>query len=622
MGIIRILPADVAGRIAAGEVIERPASVLKELTENAIDAGATRIRILTEDGGRKLIQVIDNGKGMDQQDAMMCIEAHATSKISSQGDVGQIKTLGFRGEALPSISSVSHFELQTRTADSAVGTEVIVDNGAIAAIRECGCAPGTSIKVGYLFGNLPARRKFLRGANTEDSYMEEMMLLLALSRPDISFELLQNNRTVLRAQGTADIGVRVQMLLGKDAFQAMLPVEYTEDDIHVSGFISRPGFTQKSRREQRIIINGRAAAADTVYFAIREAYDTLIPQGRYPGVVLYLELPPERVDVNVHPSKREVRFREPMRVSAAVTTAIRNALRCLSSFGMNGEETVAAPPHSHEVAGTPDAPLPSRPVTPAQPLAFQPIQSPLPFAPTTETQDGRRQAPQRPAETPAAPVQAAAQQTTKPQTTPAQPPMPADAAPIAAAPAVAFRLLGRVGKEYLAAESNGGIIVINIHSAHQRILFEELLANLRSEHVMQQQLLLPVTLELAPDDARILARQLDHFKALGYTIEPFGGNAFLITPTPANIKDAELGSVMRDIISDLRHDSVTNRQSATHLAQLAARHAVRNNAELSQQDQLRLIERLLRCDMPYADPAGLPTMLNITTGELAKRFKS
>ena len=226
MGVIRVLPAEIAGRIAAGEVIERPASVIKELVENSIDAGASRVRVLTEQGGQKLMQVIDDGRGMDRQDAMLCLEAHATSKIQEDGDVGQIRTLGFRGEALPSISSVSRFELQTRQAGQDSGTEVVVDNGVIQDIRECGCAPGTSVKVQWLFGNLPARRKFLKGAATEDDYIHEMMLMLALTRPGVSFELFQNGRCVLRSPATAEIGSRVEMLVGKDAFEAMIPVEH------------------------------------------------------------------------------------------------------------------------------------------------------------------------------------------------------------------------------------------------------------------------------------------------------------------------------------------------------------------------------------------------------------
>ena len=322
MGNIHIMPPDVVGRIAAGEVVERPASVLKELVENSIDARATTIRINVEQGGHKLVQVIDNGCGMDRADALLCLEAHATSKISCNGDVGHIATLGFRGEAIPSIASVSRFDLQTRRAEDAVGTEVVVDYGIIRDQRDCGCAPGTNIRVQQLFGNLPARRKFLKGPETEEGYIEEMVRLLALARPEVTISLFLNGREAMRSNATNDIGQRVASILGRDTFASMLPVEYSENEVKVRGYVTTPGFTRSSKRDQRIIINGRAASADTVYFAIRDSYDSLVMKGRYPGAVLYIDLPADRVDVNVHPTKREVRFREMREIGNIVSGKI------------------------------------------------------------------------------------------------------------------------------------------------------------------------------------------------------------------------------------------------------------------------------------------------------------
>lgn len=649
MGIIRILPSEIAGRIAAGEVIERPASVIKELVENSIDAGAKRIRVLTEQGGQKLMQVIDDGKGMDRQDAMLCLEAHATSKITKEGDVGQIRTLGFRGEALPSISAVSRFEMQTRQADQVSGTEVIVNNGVIQDMRECGCAPGTSIKVQWLFGNLPARRKFLRGPATEDDYIQEMLLMLSLTRPDISFELHQNGRCVLRAASSLDIAGRVEMLIGKDAFAAMIPVEYAEDGIHVYGFISKPGFTRSNRRDQRIIVNGRAASAETVFFAIREAYDTLVLKGRYPGVVLYVDIAPERVDVNVHPTKREVRFREPARVSNVVGAALRQALRGMtvpqqdivqkpfdwsskdvavelvdttpkgdatahggvdgapsqSAENVFGEKGANSEPQTAKanVNVAPAPVFPERPVTPAMPKAFQPIQAPLPFAPEERTSDGETSVPES-----LPPKLGAA--------------LPSMGGQLSSKPSDNYRLLGPLGKDYLLAESPTGLIVVNIFAASQRVLFERLLVNLRTKDLPRQALLMPVTIHLAPDEARLLARELPFFQSIGYSIDEFGANAFLVTAVPQNIPDKDLGTTIRDILGDLRQDSVTNRQSAIHLAQLASRHAVRRKEHLEPAEQMQLLDELMRCEMPYADPAGLPTMVHITYSELSKRFKT
>ncbi len=662
MGVIRVLPSEIAGRIAAGEVIERPASVIKELVENSIDAGATRIRVFTEQGGQKLMQVVDDGRGMDRADAMLCLEAHATSKISKEGDVGQIATLGFRGEALPSISAVSHFQLQTRPHDDLSGTEVVVNNGVIQDVRECGCAPGTSIKVQWLFGNLPARRKFLRGASTEDDYIHEMMLLLALTRPQVSFELTQNGRCVLRAPASMGVAGRVEMLVGKDAFAAMLPVDYQEDGIHVYGYISRPGFTRGSRREQRIVVNGRAASAETVFFAIREAYETLVVKGRYPGVVLYVDIAPERVDVNVHPTKREVRFREPMKVSKVVGAALRQGLRGLglpadlpgelyvggasaqssvetpqfvdttptesataadasassptapvetetifgSAPAATGSSPAASPvvsPACAPAAASSPAVCPPRPVIPVMPQAPRPIQTPLPFAPE----------PLPPPPPIASAPEGDASALAPASVAPASVPAPA---------AAAFRLLAPLGKEYLLAESGSGLVVVSIRGASQRILFERLLSNLHREKALKQPLLIPVTLHLAPDEARLLAREIPYFQSVGFSVEEFGSHTFLVTAVPPSLPDKDLDATIRDILNDLRQETVTNRQSAIHLAQLASRHGIRKKDVLSHEEQLLLLKELMACEMPYADPAGLPTMVHITESELRKRFRS
>ncbi|MGN0867180.1 MAG: DNA mismatch repair endonuclease MutL [Oligosphaeraceae bacterium] len=613
MGIIHILPAEVAGRIAAGEVIERPASVIKELVENSIDAGATRIRILTEQGGQRLIQVVDDGKGMDRQDAMLCLEAHATSKISQEGDVGQILSLGFRGEALPSISSVSRFELQTRPPEQLSGTEILVNHGAIQEIRECGCAPGTSIRVQWLFGNLPARRKFLKSPATEDDFIQEMVLMLALTRPQIAFELIQNGRTVFRAPAAQDIAPRVEMLVGKDAFAAMLPVEYQEEGVHVYGFIAKPGFTRSSRREQRIIVNGRSASAETIYFAIREAYDTLVLKGRYPGVVLYVDLPPDRVDVNVHPTKREVRFREPMRVSRVVSAALRQALRGLAlpdSVEPNPWERPPQPPAARPtlVDTTPE------PAPPPEPPPV-PVHAPEPLPPPCPSQEPLRRnyAVSLPMDTRDAPEK------------PAQAPgdSPEDASFAGGVSPVQVRLLGPLGADYLLAESDSGLVVVGIRGASQRILFERLLKNLRQgEKACLQPLLMPVTLHLAPDESRLLAREAPYFRSLGFVIEEFGAHTFLVTAVPQNLPDCALENTIRDILTDLRQESVTNRQSAMHLAQLASRHGISRKGPLPPEGQRLLLEELMRCEMPYADPAGQPTMVHITYSELGKRFRS
>ncbi|MFA6930419.1 MAG: DNA mismatch repair endonuclease MutL [Lentisphaeria bacterium] len=612
MSVIKILSAEVAGRIAAGEVIERPASVLKELVENSIDAGATRIRVLAEQGGQRLLQVIDNGCGMDRQDALLCLEAHATSKIRDESDVGQIHTLGFRGEALPSISSVSRFHLQTRQADVLEGTEILINYGQIEDVRDCGCAPGTNIKVAYIFGNLPARRKFLKGPATEDSHLEETMLLLALSRPDIAFDLHLNGRKVLQVGSAQDIAARTAMLLGKDAFLAMLPVDYVEERVHVYGYISKPGFTRSTRHEQRIIVNGRAAIADTVYFGIRNAYDTLIPKGRYPAVVLYIDLEPDRVDVNIHPTKHEVRFRDSMRISAILAAALRQALRSMPG-GAEEITTPAIGSDSREKGASPE-PLPVMPV----PFVPAPVQPSLPLpGPFRQTHTG---APVfSPPTTPTSSQATPSPEALKTSNTPPTPPPPAEGA--GANMLQTLRIKSRLGKRYLLAESSAGLVVVDLVAAQQRILFERLLKNLQASKIPQQQLLLPITVNLSPDESKFLHSELSHFQSLGFSLEHFGGHCFLVTALPANLPDQDFAVTIRDIIDDLRNNNLSNRQNAIHLAQVASRHAVRIREQWSEADLHCILRDLVRCEMPYACPAGHPTMVHITYSELEKRFK-
>ncbi len=607
MSVIKVLSAEVAGRIAAGEVIERPASVMKELVENSIDAGATRVRVLAEQGGQRLLQVIDNGCGMDRQDALLCLEAHATSKIREESDVGQIHTLGFRGEALPSISSVSRFHLQTRQADSLEGTEIIVNYGQIEDVRECGCAPGTNIKVAYIFGNLPARRKFLKGPATDDSHLEETMLLLALSRPDIAFELHLNGRLVLQVTSSQDIAARTAMLLGKDAFTAMLPVDYVEDRVNVYGYISKPGFTRNTRHEQRVIVNGRAATADSVYFGIRDAYDTLIPKGRYPAVVLYIDLEPDRVDVNIHPTKHEVRFRDSMKISAIIAAALRQALRSMPG----GTEVV-----STQLIGQPfpeqrQIPSDARPDVAPVPFVPPPLQPGLPLPVPPRTPAGNN--------VPLTPTPCSLPQPVQPAPSPEAIPAPGRAATGNLLQSLQIRC--RLGKKYLLAESTAGLVIVDLAATQQRILFERLLKNLQSSKIPQQQLLLPITVNLSPDESKLLQAGLEHFQALGFSLEHFGGHSFLITALPANLPDQDFATTLRDIIDDLRNNNLTNRQNAVHLAQVASRHAIRVKDQLSENDLHCLLRDLTHCEMPYACPAGHPTMVHMTWSELDKRFK-
>jgi DNA mismatch repair protein MutL len=600
MSIIRVLPPDVANRIAAGEVIERPASVVKELVENALDAGAGRIRIQTSYGGQRLIQVTDDGGGMDRDDALLCIEAHATSKIRDLGDVGQIHTLGFRGEALPSIASVSRFLLQTRQPESPAGTEILVEAGVLRDVQDCGCAVGTHVRVTHLFGNLPARRKFLRTPDTEDAHIHEVVLLQALAHPGIAFEYLADQREAVRVAASGDLATRIGMLMGRDVLAEMLPVDYEEDGIRVHGYAGKPGVSRASRREQRIFVNGRPASAESVYYAIREAYTNLVLKERYPPLVLYLELAPERVDVNVHPAKREVRFREARLVGQVVTAAVGSALR--------GMVTLPPTPPAESASAAPAPPPAARPFR-LSPGSHQPR---LPLH-----------------QIPPAPEPAATPPATLPAAGPTPAPPPIAPAPVAPPPPAgdardeisSLRVQGTLRGQYLVAEGPKGLVLLDPVAAHQRILFEHLLRNAASSQVLRQQLLLPVTVDLGPDDARRLREHLEQFARLGFSIDHFGGNTFLVSAVPARFPPDNVTGLLRDILDELaERGRVTPASDEVRIARAAARHAVSARHRLSEREVTELVRDLARAEMPYTDPNGQPIMVNIPFAEIDRRF--
>jgi len=325
MSKIHLLTEQVCNRIAAGEVVERPSSVVKELVENALDAGSTRISVMVEKAGRKLIQVRDNGEGMDEDDALLCFESHATSKIKDEADIYAITSFGFRGEAIPSIASVSRFTLRTRRKEAPAGSEITVHAGKFISNVPAGCAPGTEVTVRDLFCNLPARRKFMRSDATEERHILDCVTNIALANPETAFELKVDGRILISSPASPDLLPRLRDLFGKTFADALIPVRHKEFGIEVEGFVSNRSFTRNSRSDQRTFVNGRCIEAQTIYRGIREGYGPMLESGRYPAAILFLSIHPAEVDVNVHPAKREVRFHRDFEVLSAVRTAVTNA---------------------------------------------------------------------------------------------------------------------------------------------------------------------------------------------------------------------------------------------------------------------------------------------------------
>jgi len=619
MGIIRILPAEIANKIAAGEVVERPASVIKELVENSIDAKSTRISIHTTEGGRRMIHICDDGCGMDKNDALLCIEAHATSKIKTSKDIERIRTLGFRGEALPSISSVTQFLLQTRKHDQETGIELFVNYGKLQEVHECGCPCGTSIKVNNLFGNTPARRKFLRTPATEDRYIQECVLLQALSHPEISFELKMNNRQIFITNGKSNLKSRIGMLLGKDIMEGLISVDYEEAGIEITGYIARPGLTRKTRTEQRIFVNGRPAAANNIYYSIRDAYHTMVIKGRYPPVVLYININPERVDVNVHPSKKEVRFREPRLVGQVLEAAIRRSLQDMASLSSQSDINCYNSNINNNRYSSSElvTKLPVELVNTPQQQNLE-INVPIPESKNykkliKEVNSSKSTCNKQ--------VENIKEQSNLTEEFNYIEDYSEEINKSINSEVSNLRVIGVLKKIYIITEGEFGLVLINKTAAHERIIYEQLLKNSRKEKYIRQPLLLPITINLPASDTTLLIKYKKYFNKIGFSIEPFGGNTFIINAVPANFPQENIQGLLHDILDDLRGNN--NKKTYSNeiiIAQVACKYAIKTADVLAEEEIQQLLLDLSLTEMPYTSPSGKPVMINYPFNELTKRF--
>ena len=457
---IRLLAEVVANRIAAGEVVERPASVVKELVENSLDAGAKKVEISIERGGRSLIRVTDDGHGMGPEDALLALERHATSKIREASDLLGIRTFGFRGEALPSIASVSRFTLKTREAEAAEGTEVVIDGGKVIRAGQTGCPAGTSIEVRQLFSHVPGRRKFLRTEETEWGHIEQGIRLTALARPDVSWVLRRDGAVFWQDTARKGLEERLTAVFGKEWKGSVLPLDVEDGGMSLRGYIGRPGVSRATRAEQILFVNGRPVQSMSLNAALLEGYHNALMRGRFPVAVLFLEVDPAGVDVNVHPAKREVRFRQDGDIRRFVSGAVAEVLRS----GAVGPLPMASVTN-HGLAG-----LSTTHSTSNQPSPL--LSASLTSPPPVERSLGLK---------------------------------------VESAPGIptGWRYLGVIDHLYIVAEKEGGAVLIDQHAAHERILFEQLLKQVAQEEVSGQRLLYPVTVEFPPVQAQFLKNQVD-----------------------------------------------------------------------------------------------------------------
>ena len=608
-GQIRVLPIHVANKIAAGEVVERPASALKELVENAIDAGADRIDISVTAGGRKLVSVRDNGCGMNRDNALLSLERQATSKIRDVDDIENIDTLGFRGEAIPSIASVSRFTIVTRRRESDAATRLVVNAGTIAEISECGAPPGTCVEVRDLFCNVPARRKFLRSYATEESHIKSVFTVSALAHPELGFSLNIDGREVHRLAPDSTVEERIAGLFGKDFTDELVPVRDDAADggetrsVRVHGYISRPS-QNPVRREQFIFVNGRPATAPTIAYALKEAYPSSRSDSK-PSIFLFIEVPPSEVDVNVHPAKREVRFRKPADVKAAIIEAIS---KTLTGRAAPAEPENAAKPE-RPVFSVPFQPTPAPVQRPLPAFSAEPAPAPQPLPlPRTDTSERTEPPPLPPAEP-----------SPEPQPSAGPPPLST-----AAGPWKYFKVLANTESGYLLIETDAGIVTLNPQAAQERIAFEKMMAAYDSGEaaVSSQPLLIPETVRLSPLESARLKNFKPILQKQGFEIEEFGPDTWKIDAVPAIVSGQNPADVIASIVYDI--GEAGNRRGDRWREELIAKSVARSFAGVSRrftiEDASRLVEELGRTRMPYVCPRGKPVMIFTSNRELVRKF--
>lgn len=594
MAKVRILSDRVANQIAAGEVIERPAAVVKELVENALDAGATRVEVEFRHGGRSLMRVEDNGSGMSRDDALMALERHATSKIADAADLDRLGSYGFRGEALPSIASVARFELQTREVGDEAGTEILVNGGKFVHVRDCGRPVGTRIVVTHLFHAVPARRKFLKSDQTESAHIIQAVRLYALACPRTAFTLIENGRVIFRSPECATLVERVGEIFGRQTAESLMPIEAEEAGMRLTGLVGRPGLGRATRHEMIVFVNQRPVDSRTLNYALIESYHESLPKGRYPLAFVFFACNPAEVDVNVHPAKREVRFRHEPAVRSFVIRSVLERLR------------------EHGGASRPGAPEPSLPaVTPRVPLPIaSPITRPVASAPLKPSPE--RALPPGPV-APAGPVAAASV------------PLPKPAAPRPVGPvAPAWRLLGIAHGNTVVFETAAGLVLLDRRAAHERIWFERLQQQFRAGQVPSQRLLLPVPVELDPISTALLLDRLDFLGAHGFEIGEFGRNFFRIEAVPAWMEPAAAEPFLRDLLGLLREGRLQEKNVDVvreELARLAAARAVRLPEQTGEAEVRALVSELFQTQHPPTSPSGRPTYIELNHGELARRFQ-
>jgi DNA mismatch repair protein MutL len=570
---IKLLPAEVASQIAAGEVVERPASVVKELLENALDAGASSIWIEVEEGGRRLVEVGDDGDGIPLAELPLAVARHATSKLGEAEDLFRIASLGFRGEALAAIGSVARMTVTSRSRDAEVGGRIVIEGGQSGQVEKIGTATGTLVKVEDLFFNVPARLKFLKTESTERRQIDGLVTRYALAYPNVRFQLKQEGRVALQTSGNGDIREVLGILYGSQAARQMLEVLADYDEIKVSGFISPIALTRSNRREITFFVNGRLIQDVSLTTALVQAYHSMLMVGRFPLASLFLEVEPEKIDVNVHPTKAEVRFREKDAVFSGVQRAVRRALLAYTPVPRLTADLYWNP--------NPDS---QRTVSQDSTWVTDPGDKNL-------EREGREEFGQG-----------------------GQAPLPTQRTPL-------LRLVGQIAATYLVAEGPDGLYLIDQHAAHERVLYERFMAQ-RKQAIPAQILLEAAAVHLPGSGSRLISEQLPVLERLGFKIEEFGVNTFLVRAIPALLSGLDPEAALRVLVEDFEEDETPLKAEieARIIARVCKRAAIKAGQILREEEQAALIEDLAASESPRTCPHGRPTMIHLSVSLLERQF--
>ncbi|NIS61561.1 MAG: DNA mismatch repair endonuclease MutL [Proteobacteria bacterium] len=572
---IRILSEDLIVKIAAGEVVERPASVVKELIENSIDAGATSIICDIKAGGMESILVVDNGYGMSREDALLATERYATSKVRKEEDLYAIQTLGFRGEALPSIASVSKMRLITRDVTSQVGIEVYREAGIEVSVCDAGSPVGTSVEVKNLFYNTPVRRRFMKSVNTEFFHIHRVVNQMALSKPTIQFRLVHDGREILNVPKTNDPSIRIEAILGRETYEGLTPVEFRDETVALMGYIGKPMLTLSTAKSIFTYVNGRFVRDRTVNRSIFDAYRALIPRDRYPVAVLFIDLSPHRIDVNVHPTKREIRFRDQEKVYRSIHLALLSRLKAVPGDARISRAIEAYWQEKGVHGG---------------------IREETGEYGQTEGKDGGRSL--------------------------MFPEFFREAQP--GGFYTSLFPLGQIGGTYIVCHGPQGLVIIDQHAAHERVLFEKLKHQFGNAAVVRQVLLFPHVMELSPAEDQILGVYKDELEKLGMEIEAFGGTTFAVKSVPQVVAGEDIESLVKDIIGELASEGRSLQGAAMTekvFTIIACHGAIRGNRALRDEEMQTLLGDLEKIDFATTCPHGRPIFSEIDYPHLDKLFK-